>query len=275
MAEYLDPGAFWQKRLSRSFDLTGAGYGTLGLEYNNQLYRVRSETLEQLLQAQAVDLAQTDVLEVGCGTGFYTDWFTRRAVRSYTGVDITSVSVQRLQEHYGQWKFVRADVTASALPLRRRFDLVLIADVLFHIVDDRRFGAALRNIAQVLRPGGVLVLSDILGASTAQTVAHCRWRSYADYQAALTAAGFRVQRLQPIFAALQPPAELPSSSWRWRLYTRLWRHVLFRIARNGWFDYYVPPLLARLDRDYLLPMAGVMTPNTKWLVAVSSAPPDA
>lgn len=275
MTDYLNPGAYWQQRLKQAFDLTGAGYSALGPAYNRQLYAVRIDALARLLDEQGVDLRQAAVLEIGCGTGYYTDWLLRRGARSYTGIDITAVSVQRLQERHPQARFVQADLTAAALPVREQFDLVLIADVLIHIVDDRLFAAAIRNAASAVKPDGLLVLSDILATSDAQLVAHCRWRSYDSYRAALGGAGLKPVHLLPIFAALQPPADLPTNPRRWQLYSLLWQRVLFRLARMAWFDRYGSAALALLDRHLLLPLAGVATPNSKWLAAAHSVSPDA
>lgn len=275
MTDYRNPGSYWQQRLSRAFDLTGAGFIALGPEYNLQLYRVRSETLDSLLQRLQVNVSQFRVLELGCGTGFYTEYFTQRKVESYTGIDITSVSVQRLQQQYPQWHFFQADITAPHLPVNRTFDLVLIADVLFHIVDDQRFIAVLRNVAQVLRPGGLLILSDVLGNHTVQTAAHCRWRSYDDYQMLLHSASFQPTLLMPIFASLHPPTDIPTNAWQWKAYAQIWKYtVLFRLTRLRWFDFYVPRLLSWLDKAILLSRFGMNAPNSKWLSAVCTHAPE-
>src|SRR5687767_7087464 len=110
MSDYTDPHKYWDERLSSHFDLTGVGHRSLGPYYNQYMYRVRLRTLEWALKASGYQFAGKRVLEVGCGTGFYTGLCQRQGVASYTGVDIAPVSVRNLSQRFPHFTFLRADI---------------------------------------------------------------------------------------------------------------------------------------------------------------------
>jgi SAM-dependent methyltransferase len=267
MTAYSNPSAYWETRLRQHFDLTGVGYASLGPRYNAKLYQARLRSLEKVLVAEGRVFAGACVLEIGCGSGFYTEYCVRQGVEEYVGVDLTSVSVATLRQRYPQYRFIQADIGQEEIDMTGEFDVVLASDVLFHIVDDDAFGVAIRNIASYLAKGGLLIASDIFPNTTTQTAPHCRSRSIDDYQAQFSRGGVRIRRVEPIFAILQPPPIVPGLGRLWRLYTAFWRYG-WRIARWKLFDRLLPEMLDELDRRFFLPRWGVRAPNSKWLLAV-------
>lgn len=267
MSEY-SMQSYWEERLRRRFDLTGAGCIVLGPRYNACLYRARIEALEKTLRTTGYTLEGADVLEVGCGTGFYTEYCLKCRVGTYVGVDITSVSVETLRERYPNLRFIQADISADEIPeIGTKFDVVLAADVLFHIVDDAAFEKAIRNLCWALRPGGLLLVSDVFPASTMQVAPHVRLRSLDVYSRNLIENRTRVLRVEPIFALLQPPPYLPDASWFWRGYARFWR-LGWRLAHWYVVDRWLPPVLSWLDSRLFLPVWGSQAPNNKWMLAL-------
>lgn len=95
------------------------------------------------------------ILDAGCGTGgLIRRLAPRRPEWRWTGVDESPVACQLARER-GATEVHQASVTA--LPFRDgEFAAVVSADVLYHLDDDE---AALREMARVLRPGGVLVIN--------------------------------------------------------------------------------------------------------------------
>jgi SAM-dependent methyltransferase len=267
MSSYTDPSAYWEARLSEHFDLPGTGHILLGPEYNGFLYRVRLRALERALRSTGRSLRGARVLEIGCGSGFYTEYCARVQVRDYVGVDITTVSVSSLQGRFPEFRFVRADIAQEELDFRSHFDLVLVADVLFHIVDDRGFARAMRTITSALREGGCLVVSDVFPQATAQTADHVRHRSLRAYERELSKSGLRISRVEPIFAVLQPPAPLPRAAWPWKVATSFW-DAGWRAARKNPVNHVLPIVLGWLDRYVLLPFSHRSAPNSKWLLAM-------
>lgn len=267
MNAYSNPAAYWESRLSAHFDLTGTGYAALGPHYNRRMYQARLRALEKALVATGRMLTGSRVLEVGCGSGFYTEYCARQGVADYIGVDLTSISVARLQPRYPQFRFVQADIAQPQFDLGAGFDVALAADVLFHIIDDEAFGAAIKNIVSRLKRGGLFIASDIFPDTTTQTAPHCRSRSHADYRAHFSRWGMRVLHVEPIFAILQPPPIVPNAAWPWRAYARLW-HYGWRLACRMPLDRLLPSLLDWLDRHVFLHRWGSRAPNNKWLLAI-------
>jgi SAM-dependent methyltransferase len=261
------PHPYWEERLSRHFDLTGAGFAGLGPYYNAQMYQARLTALERGLGILKQSLQGARILEIGCGTGFYTGYCARAGVGAYVGVDITSVSVSRLREKYAQFRFVQADISGEAHEIETGFDLVLAADVLFHIVQDEGWRKAIQNVASRLRERGLLVVSDVFPSKTIQVSEHVRFRSLMDYHTELSKVGLRVVHVEPIFAILQPPPLIPDASWPWRIYAWLWRYGR-RLAQWSMTDGLLPPVLAWLDQRFFIPKWGNQAPNSKWLFAI-------
>ncbi len=102
------------------------------------------------------DVAGLDVVELGCGTAYFSAWLARRGARP-VAVDLTDAqlaSARRCQEQYDlHFPLIEADATAVPLP-DESFDLAL-----------SEYGASLwcdpdgwiGEAARLLRPGGRLV----------------------------------------------------------------------------------------------------------------------
>ena len=192
------PREFWEERLSRQFDLRGTGETGLSLAYNRACYTLRREVLARALREAGFDPAGRRVLDVGCGTGFFTEYYLGRGAR-VTGLDIASVSIEHLRVRFPAARFVLADVAEAAL--EERYDLVNAFDVLYHITDDRRWEAALAHLAAAVAPGGLLLLTDLFSARGA-AAEHNRARSLERYRAALERGGLEPGRRYPTHVLL-------------------------------------------------------------------------
>src|SRR6266516_2520458 len=82
-----------------------------------------------------------DVIDVGCGDTKF--WFGRDC-EAYTGIDISESVVARNRLERPNWKFIVSDCS-KPLPLRAR--IVLCMELLYHILDEKRFLDALDNLA--------------------------------------------------------------------------------------------------------------------------------
>ncbi len=192
------PKEFWDRRLSEHFDLRGTGETGLSLAYNRACYALRREVLERALRGAGVDPRGRDVLDVGCGTGFFTAYYLERGAR-VTGVDIAPTAVERLRGRFPGARFVLADVGAE--DLEGTWDLVNAFDVLYHIVDDARWEAAVRRLGTATRPGGTLLVTDTFAALGA-VATHNRMRPLAEYRRVLEPLGFDLGRAWPTHVLL-------------------------------------------------------------------------
>ncbi|HVP15117.1 MAG TPA: class I SAM-dependent methyltransferase [Terriglobales bacterium] len=192
------PREFWERRLAEQFDLRGTGETGLSLAYNRACYVLRAEVLARALAAARFEPAGASVLDVGCGTGFFVEYYLRRGAR-VTGVDIAATSVERLRAGFPQASFVLADV--SEAEIGGRFDLVNAFDVLYHIVEDARWEAAVRRLGEAVRPGGLLLVTDTFVA-TPPGATHNRMRALDEYRRVLEPLGFATERTWPTHALL-------------------------------------------------------------------------
>lgn len=119
-------------------------------------FPVRDEILFQYLQVRP----DMDVAEVGVGTGFTSCWLARQ-VKSYTGIDVSAATVHRLLtelQHLKNAEFVCADLSKADLPnvVTKRFAVVFGLDVFEYVPNP---DICLQNLARVLLPGGMVLLS--------------------------------------------------------------------------------------------------------------------
>lgn len=192
------PQEYWDRTLAGKFDLRGTGEPGLSLAYNEACYTLRREVLDRALADVAFDPRGRRVLDVGCGTGYWTAYYTARGAE-YTGLDIAPTSVARLSAEYPGSRFVHLDVGEAPPP--GRFDLVNAFDVLYHVTDDARWERALRHLAESLDPGGVMVITDVFSDLPA-LAEHNRMRSLARYLGVLEPLGLARELYRPTHVLL-------------------------------------------------------------------------
>lgn len=112
---------------------------------------------QRLLKAYVVarDHIRGDVLEVGCGEGRGIDFILPMA-RTYTAIDKLENVIDELRARYPSGKFFSGNIPPLDLFATASFDVVISFQVIEHIADDQTF---LNEIARVLRPGGLMILT--------------------------------------------------------------------------------------------------------------------
>jgi len=185
------PKEFWDQRLKEQFDLRGTGETGLSVAYNVACYQLRREVLGRALDEAGVNPAGQAVLDVGCGTGFFTAYYLERGGH-VTGIDIAPTSIERLRVRHPDSTFILGDV--SETPITGTFAIVNAFDVLYHITDDGRWESAVRHLARAVAPGGVLLLTDVF-AKFDRLESHNVARTLDRYEPVLAAEGLRVEGL--------------------------------------------------------------------------------
>ncbi|OQU99025.1 Methyltransferase domain-containing protein [Cladophialophora immunda] len=104
------------------------------------------------------------VLELACGTGFFTRHMLDWGAASVVGVDVSPAMVAvaeaetaKQPEHAGKYRFMVADCSAPFSADGGGFDLVFAAWLLNYAPDQASMAAMFGNIATHLKPGGRLV----------------------------------------------------------------------------------------------------------------------
>jgi SAM-dependent methyltransferase len=193
-----DPRTFWEQRLSEHFDLRGTGETGLSLGYNRACYELRRRVLDRALAETGFEPAGQRVLDVGCGTGFFTAYYLARGA-TVTGLDIAPTSVERLRLRHPEARFLLADV--SEAEITERFELVNAFDVLYHITDDARWERAVTHLARAVAPNGLLLLTDTF-ADLPGLAEHNVSRPLPRYREILGRHGLELQAVYPTHVLL-------------------------------------------------------------------------
>jgi len=190
---------YWEQRLRAHFDLTGVGHISFGGSYNRWLYRRKRACIASYFGRGS--LKGKDVLDVGCGTGFFVDWYLRRGAH-VSGIDITEVSVGNLSQRYpGDFRVL--DITAADYQPTRKFDVVNMWDVIYHVVEHESFERALTNIAASLKTDGLFLFKDWFArADDAKVADHVQARGLATYMRLLPKRGFDLVEVRPLYLTL-------------------------------------------------------------------------
>jgi 2-polyprenyl-3-methyl-5-hydroxy-6-metoxy-1,4-benzoquinol methylase len=204
---------YWEQRLTEHYSLNGVGTIGLGESYLRWMYRVRRVVFERTVtEFLRADLR---VLDVGSGTGFYVDSWRRLGVMNLVGSDLTQQAVRRLSERYPAVRFVRWQAGSGEPPFTTGcFDAISAMDVLFHIVDDEKYRKAVRDLALLLAPGGVLVLSENFLHTGEIRAEHQVSRPLHSVAAAIEDAGMSVVKRRPMFVLMNEPVDGRSRLWR-------------------------------------------------------------
>lgn len=102
------------------------------------------------------------LLEIGCGFGTFARLVAHRA-RSVTAIDVSPQMITVAQArslNYSNLKFVLADFLQAHFPAES-CDCIVTMTTLHHMPAEE----ALRKMKSLLRPGGLLILHDMLGSS--------------------------------------------------------------------------------------------------------------
>ncbi|MEQ8522335.1 MAG: class I SAM-dependent methyltransferase, partial [Vicingaceae bacterium] len=202
---------YWESRLTDIFSSRGVGHISFSENYNHWLYKAKIRTMLKMIQHERLGLDGKKVIDVGCGTGFWIDFYLGQRSEIH-GLDITAVSIEKMEKKYPDGTFWQKDISSSEFSHDQRYKLVNMWDVMYHIVEDQLFENALTNIANMLEPGGYFVVSDYFGAEKAVVPAeHVRYRNEAMYLEVANKIGLRHVRTIPLYRFLNRPMNLPTS----------------------------------------------------------------
>src|SRR5580704_10834319 len=126
------------------------------------LHRVYSPAGRRVLQRAGLKPGMA-VADLGCGVGATTRTLAELVgpSGSVTGIDVSAAQLEQGRmlckaEGIANTIFVEAGATATGLP-RNSFDLVYCRFLLLHLVDP---ADCLREMKEILRPGGILLVED-------------------------------------------------------------------------------------------------------------------
>ena len=224
-----DAQTYWENRLRNNYNLTGVGHISYGTNFNKWVYRVKAKAFFNVILSFNLNAINSKVLDIGSGTGFYIDLWKKVHVKSIAGSDITSIAVNNLSTKYPDCKFYHLDISnKNSLP-NCTFDIISAFDILYHIVDDKKFNTAIENIRSILRPHGFFILSDnFLHGETIRTTHHVS-RSLKDIVELFDRVGLEILGRRAQLVHMSDPVD---ASW---LRRTLWSFAMLPATKSNTF----------------------------------------
>lgn len=136
-----------------------------------------------------------NLLDVGCGAGNYTLRMLEKLPNlNCTLVDLSKPMLDRALERVSSQTekavtILQGDIREVALP-QNHFDIILAGAVLHHLRDDKDWEATFQKLYNILKPGGCLMISDLITQETEAITAYT-WERYGDYLESIDGAGYR------------------------------------------------------------------------------------
>jgi SAM-dependent methyltransferase len=105
-----------------------------------------------------------NALDLGCGLGLLSQKLTERA-EQVLGIDIAPAAIEHARRRgaaFDNLAFEPGDILNLPASLDGKFDLVVVADVLYYLspLDEGILHAVVRRIADLLTPGGTCLLAN-------------------------------------------------------------------------------------------------------------------
>jgi SAM-dependent methyltransferase len=264
-ASAFQPREYWSERITGNGSLANVGHVALG-DYNRHAYPLRLEALSRAVAGLVP--AAGRVFDGGFGEGVYLNYWLRRGALHVSGLDFSPRAVLSAKDRHPGFDLRLGDLSSpDDLAGFGRFDVVTAIDVLYHVVDDLAWAAALGNLLSLVGQGGVLVASDKFPARGAwQPMAHVRRRSLAMWRSVLAGHGFEIIRRVPVFVLMDDPITCGSHPWLGRLAWVQWKGLtkLIRLAA-------VAPWL---HRGAATAVAGIQLPVERLLLRLLAESPN-
>jgi tRNA G46 methylase TrmB len=93
-------------------DAKAVCYPEWPLSYNQMLHQQQLEGLVQFMSEEKISLSNKHILEIGPGSGFWTQFFLQHPIATYTGIELTETATKNLQNKFPQHHFICSDVSA-------------------------------------------------------------------------------------------------------------------------------------------------------------------
>lgn len=127
----------------------------------------------------------TQLLDIGCGAGNYSLMMLGKVPGlSCTLVDLSKPMLNKALERVsaetlGKVTILQGDIREVKLA-NEQFDIILAGAVLHHLRDDLDWETTFKKIYNLLKPGGCLMISDLITQDTAKLNEYT-WERYGDY----------------------------------------------------------------------------------------------
>lgn len=145
--------------------------------------------------AKRIVPAATQLLDIGCGAGNYSIMMLKKLPDlNCTLVDLSKPMLDKASERVapqtnGNVKTLQGDIREVNLP-EDHFDIILAGAVLHHLRDDKDWETTFKKLYNVLKPGGCLMISDLV-IQEADAMSAYTWERYGDYLEGVNGKAYR------------------------------------------------------------------------------------
>lgn len=145
--------------------------------------------------AKRIVPSATQLLDVGCGAGNYTIMMLKKLPGlNCTLVDLSKPMLNRAfervsQQTAGTVTTLQGDIREADLP-NTHFDIILAGAVLHHLRDNEDWETTFEKLYALLKPGGCLMISDLVIQETA-AISEYTWERYGDYLEGISGKDYR------------------------------------------------------------------------------------
>lgn len=204
--EAFDNIGYWRKRIGQCPTLQGTGTSGLPPAWQAWLYRGKGRAYRRLLGRNRVAIAGRRILDFGCGTGYFEDFWEGMGSSQTYGIDIVPEVIERLAREHPDRRYVCADIVRDTPDLTAlKPDMITAIDVLYHLVDDDVLVRTLAPLVALLPPGGHVLFTDALHEHAA-SASHVRFRSFNQWRQIMAVLGLEFVDREPVFALNNRPS---------------------------------------------------------------------
>ncbi len=136
-----------------------------------------------------------NLLDIGCGAGNYSLMMLSKIPDlNCTMVDLSKPMLDKAFERVikhtnGKVEILQGDIREVKLP-ENHFDIILAGAVLHHLRDDKDWETTFKKLFKLLKPGGCLMISDLITQDT-KLLSDYTWERYGDYLENLNGKAYR------------------------------------------------------------------------------------
>ena len=144
--EMFDAVSYWIKRYEE-------GQGEYQPSYSKKSADLRFETIfrayDRCINCLGIDLVDQEVLDVGCGRGFLTEYFISRGVK-VSVVDLSEKAISFVKQKHPEIRDFTGRITEIDFS-DESFDIVHCAEVLFHVLEDKEWRESIDRLCSLSR----------------------------------------------------------------------------------------------------------------------------
>jgi len=170
----------WEDRIEKNERYKSVGKKSLPNIVNKKRKEEIYSVLDDIIGEVSVNIEDATVLDIGCGTGIYSEYYNEKGA-DVVGSDISSSAVKLSRKFVPNGDFLQAESSCQPLP-DNLFDISHIFSVCYHIVNDKKWEETLSELIRLTKSGGYLVMRIEWVEKKDRRAEHVKYRSRESYK---------------------------------------------------------------------------------------------